>query len=124
MVMVCGILRLRADLMRICKHHIGFFGGSIPFDSYLFLTLATSKDYGGLEHCATDCLKRPRPLCILLMVGANSVRYCSIESIPVDSRHQTPNKKIKISNHFFAFNSISIFLTLRKRVILVKCKPL
>jgi predicted metalloprotease with PDZ domain len=42
--------RLRADLMRICKHHIGFFGGSIPFDSYLFLTLATSKDYGGLEH--------------------------------------------------------------------------
>jgi hypothetical protein len=28
--------------MRICKHHIGFFGDSIPFDSYLFLTLATS----------------------------------------------------------------------------------
>jgi predicted metalloprotease with PDZ domain len=26
--------------MRICKHHIGFFGDSIPFDSYLFLTLA------------------------------------------------------------------------------------
>jgi predicted metalloprotease with PDZ domain len=48
--------RLRADLMRICKHHIGFFGGSIPFDSYLFLTLATSKDYGGLEHKKSSSL--------------------------------------------------------------------
>jgi len=44
------IARLQADLQRICQHHIGFFGGNIPFDNYLFLTLATTKDYGGLEH--------------------------------------------------------------------------
>ncbi|NYT26844.1 MAG: M61 family metallopeptidase [Candidatus Thiodubiliella endoseptemdiera] len=44
------IARLQADLQRICQHHIDFFGGNIPFDNYLFLTLATTKDYGGLEH--------------------------------------------------------------------------
>ncbi|SMN11087.1 protease, putative [uncultured Candidatus Thioglobus sp.] len=43
------IAQLRKDLMRICQHHIDFFG-DIPFDNYLFLTLATAKDYGGLEH--------------------------------------------------------------------------
>lgn len=48
--------RLRADLSRICEHHIGFFGGNIPFDNYLFLTLATSKDYGGLEHKKSSSL--------------------------------------------------------------------
>ncbi len=50
------IERLRADLSRICAHHIGFFGGNIPFDHYLFLTLVTSKDYGGLEHKKSSSL--------------------------------------------------------------------
>ncbi|WXU00878.1 MAG: hypothetical protein Ctma_1613 [Catillopecten margaritatus gill symbiont] len=44
------IARLQPDLQRICQHHIDFFGGNIPFDNYLFLTLATTQDYGGLEH--------------------------------------------------------------------------
>lgn len=44
------IERLRQDLMRICQHHIDFFGGQPPFDNYLFLLLATTKGYGGLEH--------------------------------------------------------------------------
>ncbi|MDC9714307.1 MAG: PDZ domain-containing protein [Gammaproteobacteria bacterium] len=50
------IARLRKDLMCICQHHIDFFGGNIPFDDYLFLTLATSKDYGGLEHKKSSSL--------------------------------------------------------------------
>ncbi|CAB5495767.1 M61 family metallopeptidase [Bathymodiolus thermophilus thioautotrophic gill symbiont] len=48
--------RLRTDLIRICTHHINFFGGHIPFDDYLFLTLATGKDYGGLEHKKSSSL--------------------------------------------------------------------
>ncbi|CAC9443061.1 Putative protease [uncultured Gammaproteobacteria bacterium] len=50
------IARLRTDLMRICRHHIDFFGGNIPFDDYLFLTLVTNKDYGGLEHKKSSSL--------------------------------------------------------------------
>ncbi|CAC9545572.1 Putative protease [uncultured Gammaproteobacteria bacterium] len=48
--------RLRTDLISICTHHINFFGGNIPFDDYLFLTLATAKDYGGLEHKKSSSL--------------------------------------------------------------------
>ena len=49
------IARLRADLMRICQHHIDFFG-DIPFDEYLFLTLVKTKGYGGLEHKKSSSL--------------------------------------------------------------------
>jgi len=42
--------RLRTDLISVCEHHMNFFGGEIPFDSYLFLTLVRAKGYGGLEH--------------------------------------------------------------------------
>ncbi len=51
-----NIERLKSDLIRICEHHIGFFGGNIPFNDYLFLTLVTSKDYGGLEHKKSSSL--------------------------------------------------------------------
>ncbi len=50
------IARLRADLMRICDHHINFFGGDVPFDEYLFLTLVKTKGYGGLEHKKSSSL--------------------------------------------------------------------
>jgi predicted metalloprotease with PDZ domain len=53
---VTDIDRLRADLICICEHHIGLFGSNIPFDDYLFLTLVTSKDYGGLEHKKSSSL--------------------------------------------------------------------
>jgi predicted metalloprotease with PDZ domain len=43
------IARLKQDLKAICEHHINFFG-DIPFKNYLFLTLATARGYGGLEH--------------------------------------------------------------------------
>jgi predicted metalloprotease with PDZ domain len=50
------IARLRADLIRICQHHIDFFGGDVPFDEYLFLTLVRTKAYGGLEHKKSSSL--------------------------------------------------------------------
>ncbi|HIM53951.1 MAG TPA: M61 family peptidase [Gammaproteobacteria bacterium] len=50
------IARLRADLTCICQHHINFFGGDIPFDQYLFLTLVRTKAYGGLEHKKSSSL--------------------------------------------------------------------
>jgi len=50
------ITRLRADLIRICQHHIDFFGDDIPFDQYLFLTLIRTKAYGGLEHKKSSSL--------------------------------------------------------------------
>jgi len=50
------ITRLRADLIRICQHHIDFFGDDIPFDQYLFLTLVRTKAYGGLEHKKSSSL--------------------------------------------------------------------
>ena len=50
------IARLRADLIRICQHHIDFFGSDVPFDEYLFLTLVRTKAYGGLEHKKSSSL--------------------------------------------------------------------
>ncbi len=50
------IARLRADLIKICQHHIDFFGGAIPFDEYLFLILVRTKAYGGLEHKKSSSL--------------------------------------------------------------------
>ena len=50
------ISRLKADLLKICQHHIDFFGSCVPFDEYLFLTLVSSKDYGGLEHKKSSSL--------------------------------------------------------------------
>ncbi|RUM78318.1 MAG: peptidase M61 [Candidatus Thioglobus sp.] len=50
------IARLRADLVRICQYHIDFFGGDVPFDQYLFLTLVRTKAYGGLEHKKSSSL--------------------------------------------------------------------
>jgi predicted metalloprotease with PDZ domain len=59
------IARLQSDLKRICQHHIGFFGGHIPFDNYLFLTLVTTQDYGGLEHKKSSsliCARKELPI--------------------------------------------------------------
>lgn len=59
------IVRLQADLRRVCRHHIDFFGDNIPFDNYLFLILATTKDYGGLEHKKSTsliCARKELPI--------------------------------------------------------------
>jgi predicted metalloprotease with PDZ domain len=55
----CDLDKLKQDMMLICAHHQDFFS-ELPFDEYLFLTLATEKDYGGLEHqnsCALICAR-------------------------------------------------------------------
>lgn len=73
--------RLSADLSRICEHHIGFFGGNIPFDNYLFLTLATSKDYGGLEHKKSSsliCARKELPVLGQKDVTAEYTRFLTL----------------------------------------------
>jgi predicted metalloprotease with PDZ domain len=48
--------RVATDLRLLCETHIGFFGGSPPFDGYRFLGLAVGNGYGGLEHRASSSL--------------------------------------------------------------------
>ena len=62
----CDIERLKTDLKRICEYEIGLFGEPAPFSRYLFLTMVTGDDYGGLEHrnstalmCSRDDLPQP-----------------------------------------------------------------
>jgi predicted metalloprotease with PDZ domain len=58
--------RLARDLQRVCEAHIELFGGSAPFERYLFQVMAVGDGYGGLEHrdstsllCRRDELPRP-----------------------------------------------------------------
>ena len=62
----CDEERLRADLSRICEHHIRFFGEPAPMDYYQFLVMVVGQGYGGLEHrsstsllCERDSLPQP-----------------------------------------------------------------
>jgi len=52
--------RLTADLARVCKEQIDFFGGAPnstpPMDYYAFLTTALGDAHGGLEHRASTAL--------------------------------------------------------------------
>jgi predicted metalloprotease with PDZ domain len=51
--------RLQADLKAICEAQIAFFepeSRRAPMDRYVFLTLAVSDGYGGLEHRASTAL--------------------------------------------------------------------
>jgi len=41
--------RIARDMEPICAEHVAMFG-ELPVESYLFMTLATSGGYGGLEH--------------------------------------------------------------------------
>ncbi|MBL8446860.1 MAG: M61 family metallopeptidase [Zoogloeaceae bacterium] len=52
----CDLPRLTADLARICEWQIGFFGGTVPMERYLFLTLLVGDGYGGLEHRSSTAL--------------------------------------------------------------------
>jgi len=53
--------RLCQDLSKLCEHQIRFFGEPAPFDRYVFLVMALSKDaHGGLEHRASTALHCPR----------------------------------------------------------------
>jgi len=52
--------RLRDDLVRICEHHVRFFGEPAPMPRYLFLTMLVDAGYGGLEHRASTALLATR----------------------------------------------------------------
>ncbi len=51
--------RLETDLAKICQSYVDWLGDT-PFNDYLFMTMATEKDYGGLEHLASTSLITPR----------------------------------------------------------------
>lgn len=51
--------RLHEDLSKICQSYIDWLEYT-PFDDYLFMTMATGNDYGGLEHLASTSLITPR----------------------------------------------------------------
>ncbi len=51
--------RLVADLEKICRYEIEFFGKA-PFQDYLFMVMATGSSYGGLEHQNCTSLITPR----------------------------------------------------------------
>ncbi|WP_153099290.1 M61 family metallopeptidase [Paraburkholderia hayleyella] len=51
--------RLGADLKRVCEAQIALFepkSKKAPFERYVFMTLAVSEGYGGLEHRASTAL--------------------------------------------------------------------
>ena len=58
----CDMQRLAADLKRVCETQIHLFHGAratrrdVPFERYVFLTLAVGEGYGGLEHRASTAL--------------------------------------------------------------------
>lgn len=51
--------RLAEDLPKICQAYVDWLGDT-PFSDYLFMTMATGSDYGGLEHLASTSLITPR----------------------------------------------------------------
>lgn len=51
--------RLQQDLRQICQTYVDWLGDT-PFADYVFLTMATDNDYGGLEHAASTSLITPR----------------------------------------------------------------
>lgn len=51
--------RLQQDVSRICQSYADWLGDT-PFADYLFMTMATGSDYGGLEHLASTSLITPR----------------------------------------------------------------
>lgn len=48
--------RLSRDLARLCQWQVDFFGGTAPFDRYLFLINAVGEGHGGLEHRSSASL--------------------------------------------------------------------
>ena len=51
--------RLEQDVTKICQSYVDWLGDT-PFDDYVFMTMATASDYGGLEHLASTSLITPR----------------------------------------------------------------
>lgn len=60
MIMVGGhnadLGRIKKDLKSICDHHFKLFEKGLDIKEYLFITLLTDADYGGLEHTHSTAL--------------------------------------------------------------------
>ncbi|MFT5658478.1 MAG: putative metalloprotease with PDZ domain [Gammaproteobacteria bacterium] len=56
----CDEERLKQDLIKICEHHIRFFGEPAPMDYYQFQVLVVGEGYGGLEHRSSTSLMADR----------------------------------------------------------------
>ncbi|MFB6264147.1 MAG: M61 family metallopeptidase [Bradymonadaceae bacterium] len=52
--------RLERDLPHVVEANAELFGGDVPYDDYLFVTLLSGGDYGGLEHRNSTALIYPR----------------------------------------------------------------
>ena len=50
------IERIERDVACVCARHVEMFGGSVPFDRYVFLITALNTGYGGLEHANSTAL--------------------------------------------------------------------
>ena len=48
--------RLRHDVQQICAGHVDLFGGTPPFNRYVFLVTVLNTGYGGLEHSNSSAL--------------------------------------------------------------------
>jgi predicted metalloprotease with PDZ domain len=48
--------RMAEDLRTLCAHHFALFNDTPPVDRYLFITMLTGKDFGGLEHISSTAL--------------------------------------------------------------------
>lgn len=51
--------RLQADVTQICQAYLNWLGDA-PFSDYTFMTYASGRDYGGLEHINSTSLITPR----------------------------------------------------------------
>lgn len=50
------IERIERDAACVCASHVEMFGGSVPYDRYVFLVTALNDGYGGLEHANSTAL--------------------------------------------------------------------
>ena len=48
--------RMAQDLRELCAHHFALFADTPPVERYLFITMLTGKDFGGLEHISSTAL--------------------------------------------------------------------
>ena len=48
--------RIKTDLEKICQHHLNLFGNDLGITRYMFQTLLSESDFGGLEHTHSTAL--------------------------------------------------------------------
>lgn len=54
------LARIKTDLTKICEHHLKMFEKNLPIQRYMFMTILTESDFGGLEHTHSTALMYSR----------------------------------------------------------------